>query len=288
MCVLIHSNHGGRGRATRTPVSLNHPGCPPILSICLVSLYTTALRVSQNGKGPEFSMRPSHRYSLRDKCRINKDEGPGPIYMPPEALGKQVDSTKRSFNAGNFNRSDRVTLSLSGPERSPGPAQYLPLVKAKGGPLSLLKTVPSLTGMGTDTRLHSPKTDGNPGPIYKVPTTVGGYAPDLKSYPIVGFSKAPRNARSGGESCSPGPIYTLESTVGRQVNSTKPSPPRMTFGTGSRFPLETAQERYEHKEAMRRARGLPDIIQDDVDARMVRAAAARTARRLAEAEAGEY
>ena len=127
--------------------------------------------------------------------------------MSPPSVGKQADSTKRSFNVGNFNRGDRQTLSLTGPTRSPGPAKYLPLVRATGGNLSLLKpsSKSSLTGMGTDTRFLETKRSGrNPGPgEYKLPTSVGGYAPDLKSCPVISFSKCRRDVKTGPQSCAP-------------------------------------------------------------------------------------
>lgn len=252
----------GRGPTRRAPSEVCSDGGPPERSPgpCYYPSLKT-MGTGPGGKGPAYTMGSSHRVPLEKKCTTMPAGGisPGPKYMAPQSVGRQTESTKRSYNAGNFSRSERVTLAL--PDRdSPGPATYLPLVRKTGAPLSLLKAKGSmrstLTGMGTDSRFAEARVNDSPGPIYKVPTSVGGRCPDIKSFPVVSFSRGKRELKSGVKGCSPGPVYTHVPAVGPQVSSTLQSPPRFGFGTGSRFHDTTAEENVSHRAAMRRARGL--------------------------------
>lgn len=208
------------------------------------------------GKGVEFSMRPSHRYS-KDEMNTTQADRPGPKYMLPPSLGVQWESTKRSFQAGKISQCPRKTVDtnmLPGRE-SPGPAAYnrgaLGLRtearrKAGGGHLT--------TGMGGARRFFDSetRTGAVPGPgHYPLPSAIGGKAlPHKKAYPVFAFSKGERDfVYSTGE--APGPVYKMRSQLGTQVSSQRPSSAQYGFGTGSRFPL-TPEENRQHLEQLRR------------------------------------
>ena len=67
-----------------------------------------------HGIGPEYSMRASHRFPLNER-NTKQVFFPGPKYMMPKGLGRQAESTKRSFNAGKFSNCPRHTMD-PGPE----------------------------------------------------------------------------------------------------------------------------------------------------------------------------
>ncbi len=201
------------------------------------------------GKGSEYTMRPSHRCSFDDK-KTTQAERPGPKYMLPSSVGYQVESTKRSFNAGKFSACPRKTITM-GPTRSPGPAAYdltsIGLRTVAGNRRSVL---PLKTGMGSAQRFFTEDQTAYPGPgEYKIPTAVGGYAPDKKSQPIAAFSKGERSTKLP-EPNSPGPVYMVVPAIGPQVNSQLKSPAKYGFGTSSRFQC-TSEENRRHIEALR-------------------------------------
>ena len=64
-----------------------------------------------HGIGPEYTLRPSHRFP-REERNTRQSEFPGPRYMLPRGLGKQVESTKRSFTVGKFSESEIVRMDI--------------------------------------------------------------------------------------------------------------------------------------------------------------------------------
>jgi len=212
------------------------------------------------GKGSEFSIRPSHRFS-RDEMRTTQAERPGPKYMLPPALGVQWESTKRSFQGGKISQCPRKTVDtnlLPGRE-SPGPAAYnrgaLGLrTEARRAPAGWNGKNTLTTGMGGAQRFFDSetRTGAVPGPgHYPLPTAIGGKAlPHKKAYPVYAFSKGQRDfVYATGE--APGPIYKLRSQLGTQVSSQRPSSAKFGFGTGSRFPLNPEENR-QHLDVLRR------------------------------------
>ena len=67
--------------------------------------------VGPHGTGPEFGMRTSFRVAKEEQKTTQADR-PGPKYMLPNGLGKQVESTKRSLNAGQISRAPRKTCAV--------------------------------------------------------------------------------------------------------------------------------------------------------------------------------
>ena len=221
-----------------------------------------------HGIGPEFTMRPSHRVSIIDK-KTTQAERPGPKYMLPNGLGKQVESTKRSFNVGKFSNSRRDTIAAL-PIDSPGPAAY------NRGSLGLKtlarqeKVREKGTGMGGADRFFNKATRTGyvPGPgAYKQPTSVGGMHPSNKSMPVFAFGKdGARHAHSVKDPsivdpCSPGPhaTYKINSALGTQFLAARSTSAQYGFGTGSRFPV-SPQENREHLEAIKKVRKRHEAI----------------------------
>ena len=139
----------------------------------------------------------------------------------------------------------------TGPSRSPGPAAYdltsigLKTVAGKRHQL------PTKAGMGTAQRFFSDSSGKSvPGPgQYKLPSSVGGYMPDKRSYPVATFAKGERSSKTAA-SHSPGPIYLVVPAVGPQVSSQLKSPACYGFGTSSRFQASSEENRH-HQEALR-------------------------------------
>lgn len=207
------------------------------------------------GKGVEYSMRPSHRVPA-ESMHTTQATKPGPKYMLPTTLGRQVESTKRSQIAGLMSQCPRKTIDVSKfpGKDSPGPAAY------NRGALGLTtmarqrKNAPLTTGLGVAQRFFDSegRSRSTPGPgAYPVPESIGGKGmPHKQSKPVYGFSKSERDATPPNLGCSPGPVYKLKNAVGRQVDSKRPSSAKFGFGTSSRFPV-SAEERREHTEALK-------------------------------------
>jgi len=211
-----------------------------------------------HGIGPEYSLRASHRAPL--EMRATKQViFPGPQYKIPTCLGVQYESTKRSFGAGKISLCPRRTMD-PGPSRSPGPAAYdrtslgcQTIAKAKKVPAHIT------TGMGGAPRFFNKetRTGAVPGPgAYAIPTCIGGTTPDLAMKPVFPFGKD--NARhvhsmktGAADPCSPGPAakYKHLTAFGAQSSDKRPSSAAYGFGTGSRFPCSTEENRA-HREAL--------------------------------------
>lgn len=218
------------------------------------------LSEGESGMGPEYSIRPSFRAPYADKKTTQADR-PGPKYNMPNGLGKQVESTKRSFNVGKFSESKRITFSGLQPD-SPGPAAY------DRGALGL-KTVARQEkiremgkGMGCAERFFNKetRTGAVPGPgAYKLPSSIGGNHPSNHSKPVFAFGKdGARHAHSIEDPsivdpCSPGPHakYGQPTALGVQASGHMKTMPRYGFGTSSRFPV-SPQENREHQEQVKK------------------------------------
>jgi len=208
-----------------------------------------------HGTGVEYSMRGSYRVPEEEK-KTTQAERPGPKYMLPPTIGRQVESTKRSQQAGLMSQCPRHTIDVSKfpGKDSPGPAAY------NRGALGLTtvarqrKNPPLTTGLGTGARFFNKesRTGAVPGPgQYPMPPSIGGKGlPHKPAKPCFGFSRSDRDAAPPVMGCSPGPNYTLKQSVGVQVDSKRPSSAKFGFGTGSRFPV-SAEERRQHVEALK-------------------------------------
>jgi hypothetical protein len=210
-----------------------------------------------HGVGPEFSILGSHRAPIEE--RLTKQVVyPGPQYMLPDGLGRQVISTFRSFNVGKFSEAPRKTMD-PGPERSPGPAAYnreslgLTTVVRQHG------VAPLTTGMGSAERFFdkATRTGAVPGPgAYKLPTSIGGNHPANPSKPNFAFSKGDARQQHSMKTnvpdpCSPGPAakYQINASVGRQALSTRATAGKFGFGTATRFPC-APEENQQHREIL--------------------------------------
>jgi len=205
-----------------------------------------------HGLGAEYSIRGSFRVPIEEK-HTTQNERPGPKYSLPQSIGKQYESTKRSFNAGKISTAPRITVDY-GPDRSPGPAAYergaeglQTLARQRG------RVGKSGTGMGCAQRFFDNPSASKaiPGPgAYKLPKSVGGMHPSNKSMPVYSLSKSTRDF-DYNTGASPGPIYKLKAAVGTQVSSAMRSSAQFGFGTGSRFPVAPEENR-QHLEMIRR------------------------------------
>jgi len=223
-----------------------------------------------HGIGPEYSMRASHRFPLNER-NTKQVLFPGPKYMMPKGLGRQAESTKRSFNTGKFSNCPRHTMD-PGPERSPGPAAYnreaLGLVTVARAMEPNKKLT---TGMGGATRFYERETRTGtvPGPgQYALPSAIGGKAlPHKSAPPCFPFGKdGARHAHSIKDPamvdpCSPGPAakYKINAACGNQASSARPTSAQYGFGTSSRFPCSPEDNR-SHLEALQRIKRRHEAI----------------------------
>lgn len=212
-----------------------------------------------NGRGSEFGVQGSHRYPISERMTMFSNP-PGPQYDIPTGLGKQVESTKRSFGAGKISQCPRKTMD-AGPERSPGPAAY---DRASIGCVTVArqkKDANLTTGMGAAPRFFDKetRTGSVPGPgAYKIPSCIGGTAPDLKMKPVFPFGKDEarhvHSMKTGAvDPCSPGPAakYGLASGFGEQHLGARKSMPKYSFGTASRFPCSPEENRQHRVQVQR-------------------------------------
>jgi len=220
-------------------------------------------------RSPEYTMRVSHRYSV-DQRNTKQILFPGPKYTMPNGLGRQPESTKRSYTLGKFSTQPRNTLG-SGPERSPGPAAYdrdaLGLVTVARAREPNKKIT---TGMGAAARFFDSetRTGSVPGPgRYQLPEAIGGKAlPNKASQPVFAFGRDDarhvHSIKEGtNDGCSPGPgaKYTLRASCGGQVSSLRPTSAKYGFGTSSRFPVPPDENRA-HQEALMRIQNRSESI----------------------------
>jgi hypothetical protein len=213
-----------------------------------------------HGIGPEYSLRPSHR-APREQRATKIAENPGPIYMVPTCLGVQWESTKRSFGAGKISQCPRKTMD-PGPDRSPGPAAYDRTslgLKTQTGAKRGEKPPHIKSGMGSAERFFNKETRTGtvPGPgAYKIPTCIGGTAPDIHMKPVFPFNKDDaRHVHSSRifspDPCSPGPHarYKIATAFGAQALGRRPSSAAFGFGTASRWQASPEENR-EHRVAL--------------------------------------
>ena len=214
--------------------------------------------VGPHGTGPEFGMRTSFRVAKEEQKTTQADR-PGPKYMLPNGLGKQVESTKRSLNAGQISRAPRKTIdtSLFAGKDSPGPAAYNREALGLKTMTRQRKEAPLTTGMGAAQRFFDSEgsTRAIPGPgAYPIPQSIGGKGmPHKAAMPVFAFGKSDRDAKPPTMGCSPGPIYSHRPAVGKQVDGRRPSSAKYGFGTSSRFPV-TPEENRAHLLAVKRVR----------------------------------
>ena len=203
-----------------------------------------------HGKGHEYGIGASHRFPKEERLTTQADR-PGPKYTIPSGLGVQVESHMRSFGAGKISIAPRNTVDVRWYPgyHSPGPQAYGRESLGLKSTARKSHAPPSKTGMGGAQRFFdsATRTSMVPGPgAYPIKSSVGGYVPYMKSYPVNKFGKGPRDFSYDG-GVSPGPVYKIKPSVGTQIDSTKPSAPQAGFGSGSRFPVEPWENRDHQK-----------------------------------------
>jgi len=184
-----------------------------------------------NGKGSEYSLSGRSFAAPLSSKKTKTDKMPGPKYTLTDGFGKQVDSRYKSFNAGEFTKSERKTMAGMVPD-SPGPAHYNP-------PPPIMPPAPKPNGFGSGLRAsdYASKPDWRPGPgTYKLPSAIGGNHPNKPSAPVPSFGKGERKTMAGMVPSSPGPIYMTQASVGPQVLSSRKGAPKAPFSKAERFP----------------------------------------------------
>ena len=201
------------------------------------------------GMGVEFSISPSFRYPT-EEMKTTQAEKPGPKYDLPSGLGKQYESTKRSFGAGKISQAPRKTIDTTmfpGCD-SRGPAAYN---RTSLGLKTMVKhrtPAPVTTGLGAADRFYDSegRSRAIPGPgAYPVPQSIGGKGmPHKKAAPVYQFSKADRDSTASlPVDSSPGPVYKVPAAIGPQVDGRRKQAPIFGFGTAARFPVSPAENR---------------------------------------------
>ena len=227
-----------------------------------------SLPASVGGKQPDGRKGdpPVWRFSQADRWlygygKPDMRPGPASYKMPASVGGKQPDGRKRdppviSFGTATRQQVNKLfvsnahTLIATGGVDSPGPAQYSLPASVGGKQPDGRKADPPSYSISSAARAPVEAGGHSPGPIYRVPPTVG-------PQPNGRYSNAPRaqfgastrairekifisrehEATSMPTTPTPGPAapYQLDQAIGKQRNSRYATGPRVTFSRASRW-----------------------------------------------------